>query len=63
MRYSALPIFCLQEDSKILGDKKEIYMKWKMNTHSGDQRIYNYAVHILLPQNTKNGEPELKIIG
>ena len=26
-------------------------------------RFYNYAVHIPRPQNTENGEPELKKIG
>ena len=26
-------------------------------------RFYNYAVHILIPQNTEGGGPELKNIG
>ena len=38
-------------------------MKRKVKTHSGDQRIYNYAAHILISQNTESGEPELNNIG
>ena len=46
----------------MLSLKQEIDMKQKMKNHSGAQRVYKYAVHILIPQSTEIGEPELKNI-
>ena len=38
-------------------------MTWQVKTHSGAQQIYNYAAHIIRPQNTEIGEPELNNVG
>ena len=39
-------------------------MKWQVKKPTVNISIfYNYAVHILRPQNTQSGEPELNNIG
>ena len=38
-------------------------MKWKVKKTVDPNGFYNYAAHILRPQNTERGEPELKILG
>ena len=42
---------------------QEIYIKWQVKPTVDINGLYNYAAHILRPQNTESGEPELNNIG
>ena len=42
---------------------QEIYIKWQVKPTVDINGLYNYAAHILRPQNTESGETELNNIG
>ena len=42
---------------------QEIYIKWQVKPTVDINGLYNYAAHILRPQNTESGKPALKSVG